>query len=573
MLGAKIPMLKRKQCHSRSFSETLEPRVLMAAQVFTVIPSESTLAISLSIPGSSIDFIPQGSNPWGGDSLTTEYTGAVSADIAPGTIDISPSTQLTAIVNGSWIPNSESNDLPEIADYGVIGSNSFSDFYVAARNMGFQLQMPTETVQPNGTFDASQMSVTSTSGMVYDDLGDPPVDLTGMESGDAATSGAMYTVASGVGTLSIPIATSDVYYDSALSVYVDINFSGTIFATTSPPQANNDSASTAGNTAVTVPVLSNDTDAVGAINPASVTVGSAPADGSTTVNSATGQITYTPKAGFYGSDSFTYSFGDSVGLTSNLATVVIDVNPNGVTSTPFTTYSISGTPSSFSLTSGSLTIGTDLSTAFPNYSLNIGSGSKVTLTASQHMGGLQITGSGTLDLTNTHVIVAYSGGPDPKAALLTALRTGSNGGTWSGSGITSSTAAANSKHYGVGFSDGADGVDPSLKSGQIELAYALDGDITLQGSVNGTDFGLLAAHFGKTTTAGWEQGDFTYSGTVSGTQFSLLAGNFGKVATGTAVTETSIDSQKTPGPSSSDSLLDQKNAEATASIKRKRESR
>jgi hypothetical protein len=94
-----------------------------------------------------------------------------------------------------------------------------------------------------------------------------------------------------------------------------------------PLVAANDSAVTSGNTAVTINVLSNDTDAVGAINPASVAAVSNPSDGSLSINSSNGQITYTPVAGFFGTDSFTYNFKDNNGLTSNTATVSVNVNP------------------------------------------------------------------------------------------------------------------------------------------------------------------------------------------------------------------------------------------------------
>src|SRR5690606_24730119 len=49
--------------------------------------------------------------------------------------------------------------------------------------------------------------------------------------------------------------------------------------------------------------------------------------GSTTVNPTTGAITYTPAAGFTGSDSFTYTVRDDDGAVSNQATVSVQVNP------------------------------------------------------------------------------------------------------------------------------------------------------------------------------------------------------------------------------------------------------
>ena len=57
-------------------------------------------------------------------------------------------------------------------------------------------------------------------------------------------------------------------------------------------------------------------------------------------------------------------------------------------------------------------------------------------------------------------------------------------------------------HYGLGYADGADGVVSGLASGQIEVEYTLYGDANLDGVVNGTDFGILAANFGQQVTVG-----------------------------------------------------------------------
>jgi hypothetical protein len=146
---------------------------------------------------------------------------------------------------------------------------------------------------------------------------------------------------------------------------------------------------------------------------------------------------------------------------------------------------------------------------------------------------LSING-GDLDLTNTHLIMSYAGAKDPSVTILGYLKSGYNGGAWNGLGIESTTAQTH-PGYGVGFADSADHVDTSLGGQEIEVAYALYGDVNLDGSVNGTDFSVLAAHFGENVTGGWEMGDFNYDGVVNGTDFSLLAGNFGKSASGAEI--------------------------------------
>jgi hypothetical protein len=154
--------------------------------------------------------------------------------------------------------------------------------------------------------------------------------------------------------------------------------------------------------------------------------------------------------------------------------------------------------------------------------------------APNSINSLTLQPGGRLDLTNNHLFINYGPGGDPFLLIRSYLASGYNLGAWNGSGIDSSTAAV-TLGYGIGMADGADGVVAGLPSGRIELKYTLYGDINLDGSVNGTDFALLAAHFGTSDTGGWEQGDLNYNGVVNGSDFALLASNFGTSASGTAI--------------------------------------
>lgn len=78
------------------------------------------------------------------------------------------------------------------------------------------------------------------------------------------------------------------------------------------PVANPDSASTANNTAVTIAVLANDTDANGDV--LSVIATTNGVSGSVSTNGTS--VTYTPTAGFSGIDSFTYTVSDGHGGTA-----------------------------------------------------------------------------------------------------------------------------------------------------------------------------------------------------------------------------------------------------------------
>lgn len=106
------------------------------------------------------------------------------------------------------------------------------------------------------------------------------------------------------------------------------SFPITVNAALAAPVANNDSYSTPPNTSLTVQapgVLANDTDANN--DPLTAAVVGNPASGTLVLDTG-GGFTYTPNAGFTGSDSFTYKAKDGGGLDSNTATVTITVAGN-----------------------------------------------------------------------------------------------------------------------------------------------------------------------------------------------------------------------------------------------------
>ncbi|WP_345245579.1 Ig-like domain-containing protein, partial [Nibrella saemangeumensis] len=96
-----------------------------------------------------------------------------------------------------------------------------------------------------------------------------------------------------------------------------------------PPTANRDNVSTSFQQPVTVPILFNDTDRAG--QPANLTNVTAPIivegpDNGTAVINSTGTLTYTPNAGFAGSDTLFYRICDPVNpLLCDSALVVFNV--------------------------------------------------------------------------------------------------------------------------------------------------------------------------------------------------------------------------------------------------------
>ena len=89
-----------------------------------------------------------------------------------------------------------------------------------------------------------------------------------------------------------------------------------------PPVATNDTATTAEDQPVTIPVLANDTDREG--GQLIVTSASSP-DGTVKIN-PDGTITFTPNANFNGATSITYTIRDDAGATAT-ATVAVTVTP------------------------------------------------------------------------------------------------------------------------------------------------------------------------------------------------------------------------------------------------------
>jgi len=133
------------------------------------------------------------------------------------------------------------------------------------------------------------------------------------------------------------------------------------------PIADDDSAMTPNSTPVTIDVLANDTTEPFEKEPSTVTVTSGPSHGGTSVNAASGQITYTPTAGYSGPDSFTYTFKDSASLTSNPATVRVTVDPPIIVTTPTETATVTMTPTGtgtvVTTPAGTGTVGTTPATA------------------------------------------------------------------------------------------------------------------------------------------------------------------------------------------------------------------
>jgi hypothetical protein len=103
----------------------------------------------------------------------------------------------------------------------------------------------------------------------------------------------------------------------------------TVFVRVNVPTAADDLASFSGTTPTVIDVLANDQDPDGNnhLVPSSVTVVTSPLHGTVTAGPSPGQLTYTAKAGFLGSDTFRYTVSDDNGATSAPGTVTVVGSP------------------------------------------------------------------------------------------------------------------------------------------------------------------------------------------------------------------------------------------------------
>lgn len=120
-----------------------------------------------------------------------------------------------------------------------------------------------------------------------------------------------------------------------------------------PPVAANDVVQAKEDEPVTVNVLANDTDpnAGAALDPTTVVIDTAPTKGSVSIDPVSGAITYMPYSGVYGTDTFTYTVNDSLGLTSSPGLVTVNVLPFAAQAdNGFGALTVEGTPGNDTIT-------------------------------------------------------------------------------------------------------------------------------------------------------------------------------------------------------------------------------
>jgi autotransporter-associated beta strand protein len=133
--------------------------------------------------------------------------------------------------------------------------------------------------------------------------------------------------------------------------------------------------------------------------------------------------------------------------------------------------------------------------------------------------GLASVGSGNLTVNGGSVIFRNTSA----ANVNTLLKSGYNGGTWTGNGIDS-TANDPAHLHAVGMlqpSSATTFESQTLGTGDVAVKYTYYGDANLDGKVDGTDYSRIDNGYLLHLT-GWYNGDFNYDNVVNGSDYTLI---------------------------------------------------
>ncbi|HEX6383696.1 MAG TPA: Ig-like domain-containing protein, partial [Anaerolineae bacterium] len=220
------------------------------------------------------------------------------------------------------------------ADYGP--ARASTPFTLARQDTSLQMNLPSTSIASGDDLNLTVL-LTDTNDRV---IPERPVVIVFDGAGGGVAVGVEIVVTNHAGEaiierIALPVASYTVkaYFSGQFTVggetfaqedafYNPSSATGTLTITPGniAPTAVADSAATDEDVAVTINVLSNDTDVDGNLDPASVSIARQPANGTVSVDANTGAITYQPAADFNGVDSFRYQVCDT-GLDGNAATV------------------------------------------------------------------------------------------------------------------------------------------------------------------------------------------------------------------------------------------------------------
>lgn len=267
---------------------------------------------------------------------TNVLTTGVVQFTAPATVPAAPGTcSFSYVVSDTFVPSAISN----VATVTVtitppVPPVALNDTAAAFTSATTVINVIANDTSSTSTLNPASIVVTVPTG------GTAVANLNGTVSYTAPATPGIYSFTYTVKDNAVPPSTSN-------SATVTV----TVTAPFAPPTAVNDSATVVAGSSVVINVAANDIAGTNPINPltvSSVTVVAPPVNGTAVVNiGGTGTVTYTPAAGFNGTDSFTYNIKDTLGnVSATNATVAVTIT------TPLSTETISITRAQYTLSSG-----------------------------------------------------------------------------------------------------------------------------------------------------------------------------------------------------------------------------
>lgn len=279
------------------------------------------------------------------------YTVAVSANnVAIG----SNISAIPANLPAGWVPSGGAYGINNAGNTGL--QTSAPNLQILVSTPGTSLDVTNVNLSVNQTPLAVADAATTTIGVpvplnvpANDSDADGTLDLTSVLLIDPADNLKKTSVTiAGQGTYTVNTTTGVVTFTpvatftgkaTPINYTIKDNFgsesAAALIAVTIKPVGVNDTDVTAVSTPVTTTVKAND----GPSGTNTTVTATAGTHGITTVD-ATGKVTYTPVAGYFGADTYTYTLTTPDGITSDPITVTINIKPAGVndaTTTPINT--------------------------------------------------------------------------------------------------------------------------------------------------------------------------------------------------------------------------------------------
>jgi len=275
---------------------------------------------------------------------------------------------------------------------------------------------------------------------------------------------------------------------------------------------------------------------------------------------------------FFDVQRFTLNTGLADGTTAPSSDDVITIASPGLDASGLVNFKLIGGVGfdRLNVNGGTLTFDTD---AFPDtQSLDVNvNNASVIFKATQHLNALNLLAQGhaqmtsgggghvlvvsslfidtankaLLDLTDQDMIINYTGGSpigswngSAYTGITGLLQSAYNFGAWDGStGIRTSMADAASGLTTLAIGEASDalfisGTETALWNGQtvdatsVLVKYTYAGDLTLDGAVDASDYGVIDNYYQFPGTTGYAYGDFTYDGIIDAADYGSIDNSF-----------------------------------------------